>query len=61
MGKKWEIKSSEEHYFNVSGQAHKRVLAELTDILYSYFCQLAKSSTQAKATCAVSTTQKEDT
>ena len=61
MRKKWEIKIREEHYYPGHERIHKQSLAELTDILYSYFCQLEKSSTQAQATCAVSKPLKEDT
>jgi hypothetical protein len=61
MRKKWEIKTREEHYYLGHDRIHKEALAELTDILYSYFCQLEKSSTQALATCAVSKPSKEDT
>jgi len=61
MRKKWEIKTREEHYYPGHDGIHKEALAELTDILYSYFCQLENSSTHAQATCAVSKPSKEDT
>jgi hypothetical protein len=61
MRKRWEIKTREEHYYPVQASTHKRALAELTDILYSYFSQLEQKSLQAKATCAVSKPLKEDT
>ena len=61
MRKRWEIKTRKEHYYPSHERIHKQALAELTDILYSYFSQLEQKSIKAKAICAVSKPLKEDT
>jgi len=61
MRNRWDVGSIELHYFDDLEENKKHTLDELTDILYSYFCQLELASNQAKATCAVSNPAKEET